>query len=63
MEALIESPDASDDEPWRLGSLAPMAVKLGFGDEGKYRVADIPSMASLIQAEQFHVPEHTPMLR
>jgi hypothetical protein len=33
------------------------------GRQGEYRVADLSALASLIEAEQFHVPEYTPVLR
>lgn len=33
------------------------------GQRGEYRVADLSSLTGLIQAEQFHLPAYTPVLR
>lgn len=33
------------------------------GQKGEYRVADLSSLTTMIQAEQFHLPAYTPVLR
>jgi hypothetical protein len=67
MEALIESPVPLNSEEPSL-ELAETRIARSYGDQttvgrqGEYRVADLSSLAPLIQAEQFHVPEYTPVL-
>ena len=66
-EAPIESPVAlSDEQSLEIGEARIARASGGqtaAGRQGEYRVADLSALASLIEAEQFHVPEYTPVLR
>ncbi|WP_263262392.1 DUF3320 domain-containing protein [Pseudomonas sp. RIT-PI-S] len=67
LDALDETPITTDDEATEDIAKVRMAraysVETPLGRQAEYRVADLSSLTPLIQAEQFHVPEYTPVLR
>lgn len=67
VEVSIESPVAlSNEQSLEVGEARIARVcsaQAAAGRQDEYRVADLSALASLIEAERFHVPEYTPVLQ
>lgn len=67
VEVSTESPVAlSNEQSLEVGEARiarDCSAQAAAGRQGEYRVADLSALASLIEAERFHVPEYTPVLQ